>query len=223
MSGTCATDSEVDDMLARVADLLRHSPDAQIVLARDRVIRGWNGAAERLLGYCAAEAIGRRAEILFPAPDPRGGDAARLDRALDGGEVPPYEASFLRQGGEAVAVSVCLSALSTSSAASAQPAGVLLTLRDNRERQAADALALDREFRLSAIVDHSPSALSLKTVDGRYVLANPNLQRIHHLSEAEIIGKTDFDLYPAEIAPRWPGQTAPPLASQTAPGRTCGL
>ncbi len=200
MSGTCATDSEVDDMLARAAELLRLSPDAQIVLARDRVIRGWNLAAERLLGYCAAQVVGRPADILFPAPDPRGGDSARLDQALDGVEVPPYETSFLRQGGEGVAVSVCLSALSASGAASAQPIGVLLTLRDNRERLAADALALDREFRLRAIVDYSPSALSLKTVDGRYVLANPNLQRIHHLSEAEIIGKTDFDLYPTEIA-----------------------
>jgi diguanylate cyclase (GGDEF)-like protein/PAS domain S-box-containing protein len=78
--------------------------------------------------------------------------------------------------------------------------GVLLSMRDISSRQAADALARDREFKLKAIVDYSPSALSLKTLDGRYVLANPNLQRIHHLSEADILGKTDFDLYPEETA-----------------------
>jgi diguanylate cyclase (GGDEF)-like protein/PAS domain S-box-containing protein len=53
---------------------------------------------------------------------------------------------------------------------------------------------------LDAITCLSPSALSLKTPDGRYALANPNLQRIHSLSEREIVGKTDFDLYPTEIA-----------------------
>jgi len=58
----------------------------------------------------------------------------------------------------------------------------------------------ERDHKLSAIIGHSPSALSLKTPDGRYVLANPNLQRIHHCTEDEIIGKTDFDLYPEVTA-----------------------
>ncbi|HET6718679.1 MAG TPA: response regulator, partial [Rhodocyclaceae bacterium] len=58
----------------------------------------------------------------------------------------------------------------------------------------------DREFKLSAIVNHSPSMLSLKHPDGRYALANPNLQRIHHCGEDQIVGKTDFDLYPEEVA-----------------------
>ncbi|KAB2970606.1 response regulator [Zoogloea sp.] len=63
-----------------------------------------------------------------------------------------------------------------------------------------EAALLDRDFKLSAIINHSPAALSLKHPDGRYALANPNLQRIHHLSETEIIGKTDFDLYPEDSA-----------------------
>ena len=64
-----------------------------------------------------------------------------------------------------------------------------------------DRLSLaDRESKLEAIIGNSPSALSMKTPDGRYALANPNLQRIHRLSEAQIVGKTDFDLYPEGIA-----------------------
>ena len=66
-----------------------------------------------------------------------------------------------------------------------------------------EAALLDRDFKLSAIITHSPAALSLKHPDGRYALANPNLQRIHHLSEAEIIGKTDFDLYAEDSARRF--------------------
>jgi PAS domain S-box-containing protein len=71
---------------------------------------------------------------------------------------------------------------------------------DVTERKQAEEALRDREEKLSAIVGHSPSALSLKTPDGRYVLANPNLQQIHRLTEAQIIGKTDFDLYPDAVA-----------------------
>lgn len=70
-----------------------------------------------------------------------------------------------------------------------------------RARLDANLAALrERDHKLSAIIGFSPSALSLKTPDGRYVLANPNLQRIHHCTEEQIIGKTDFDLYPEATA-----------------------
>lgn len=72
--------------------------------------------------------------------------------------------------------------------------------RDITERQLEEQALRERDHKLSAIIGNSPAALSLKHLDGRYALANPNLQRIHHLSEAEIIGKTDFDLYPENYA-----------------------
>lgn len=58
----------------------------------------------------------------------------------------------------------------------------------------------ERKFMLTAIVDNSPTAFSLKTIDGRYVLANPNVQRIYHLGEQQVVGKTDFDLLPPDMA-----------------------
>ena len=64
----------------------------------------------------------------------------------------------------------------------------------------ASEVGQDSEFMLSAIVGHSPSVLSLKTIDGCYVLANPNLQSILQLPEEMIVGRTDFDLYPFEAA-----------------------
>lgn len=72
----------------------------------------------------------------------------------------------------------------------------------------------ERDRKLEAIVGHSPSALSLKTPDGRYALANPNLQRIHHCSEANIVGKTDFDLYPEPVARRFRANDAQVMAAR---------
>ncbi len=84
---------------------------------------------------------------------------------------------------------------------SAAPPADITEIAAVRARLDANFAALrERDHKLSAIIGFSPSALSLKTPDGRYALANPNLQRIHHCSEEQIIGKTDFDLYPEETA-----------------------
>ena len=80
------------------------------------------------------------------------------------------------------------------------PEGIVIYSEDVTERHRSEAALLERGFMLGAIIDNSPSALSLKYPNGRYVLANPNLQRILDMSEGEIIGKTDFDLFPEETA-----------------------
>ena len=80
------------------------------------------------------------------------------------------------------------------------PDGLLATFFDITERKGIEVALRDREGKLSAIIGNTPSVLSLKTPDGRYILANPNLQRIHGMSEREIIGRTDFDLYDEKTA-----------------------
>jgi PAS domain S-box-containing protein len=52
-----------DDLPGRI---LEGSPDAVLVSDRAGVIRGWNGAAERLFGFPAAEAIGVSMDLIVP-------------------------------------------------------------------------------------------------------------------------------------------------------------
>jgi len=52
-----------DDLPRRI---LEGSPDAVLVSDRAGVIRGWNGAAERLFGFPAAEAIGVSMDLIVP-------------------------------------------------------------------------------------------------------------------------------------------------------------
>ncbi|MGB8931518.1 MAG: PAS domain S-box protein [Anaeromyxobacteraceae bacterium] len=42
------------------------SPDAILYAERDGAIRYWNGAAERIFGFTAAEAVGQSLDIIIP-------------------------------------------------------------------------------------------------------------------------------------------------------------
>jgi len=54
------------DELARA--LLEDMPDALVVSDREGIIRVWNGGAERIFGFGAAEAEGRSLDIITPEP-----------------------------------------------------------------------------------------------------------------------------------------------------------
>ena len=78
--------------------------------------------------------------------------------------------------------------------------GIVIFSEDITKRKEAEQALRERDFKLEAIIGNSPSTLTLKHADGCYVLANPCFQEIHRLSEAAIIGKSDFDLFPEETA-----------------------
>lgn len=58
-----------------------------------------------------------------------------------------------------------------------------------------DTLAL-----LQAIVDHSPSVIYLKDLQGRYLLANRAMSAVLGCETKDIIGTTDYELFPRHVA-----------------------
>lgn len=184
------------EILTPFIAVFQRSPDACIVEAPDGRVAYWNPAAARLFGYADEDIIGRLATVLIP-PELQTEESARLQAVLAGVERPVYETRRICKDGSSVYVSVSLTLLP---APIGHTEAFLMVMRDITRQKQAEASLLDREFKLDAIVSYSPSALSLKTPDGRYALANPNLQKIHHLSEEAIVGKTDFELYPEAIA-----------------------
>lgn len=56
---------------------------------------------------------------------------------------------------------------------------------------------------LQAILDHSPNAIIIKGLDGKYMLANNGLEKLTGIAAAAVKGKTDFDLFPRPIAERF--------------------
>lgn len=72
--------------------------------------------------------------------------------------------------------------------------------RDITKRKQAEAALYKSEQQLRAILDNSTTVVYLKDIEGRFLRINQEFATIFENPAAEIIGKTDYDLFPADIA-----------------------
>lgn len=68
------------------------------------------------------------------------------------------------------------------------------------ERNAVELSLFKSEERLQSMLDHSPNLIFVKDLQGRYLDANTQFQQTFHLTRADIIDKTDHDIFPLEQA-----------------------
>ena len=64
------------------------------------------------------------------------------------------------------------------------------------ERNNAEKLLRESESRLRAILEHSPSLIFIKDLQGRYLLINPQFEKDLRVSSIDVIGKTDEEVFP---------------------------
>ncbi|GIF12965.1 PAS domain S-box protein [Actinoplanes teichomyceticus] len=89
-----------------LATVVEHSDDAVAGLSPDGRITAWNGGAERLFGYTAAEVLGQPAAILTGNEAAVNQQEDVLARIRDGAHHLAYEARRLRKDGTPVDVSM---------------------------------------------------------------------------------------------------------------------
>jgi two-component system sensor histidine kinase/response regulator len=98
----------------RLAGIVEFSDDAIISKTLDGKIVSWNGAAEKLYGYTAEEAIGARVKMLVP-PDRFNEEPEILERIKRGELVDHYESVRMRKDGRLVDVSLTISPVKDTS------------------------------------------------------------------------------------------------------------
>ncbi|WP_437277241.1 AAA family ATPase [Sorangium sp. So ce375] len=73
-------------------------------------------------------------------------------------------------------------------------------LQENSERRRAEQAVRDSKELLQSIVDNSTAVISLKNLEGRYLMINRRYAELFHVSEQAIVGRTDYDVFPRERA-----------------------
>jgi PAS domain S-box-containing protein len=81
-------------------------------------------------------------------------------------------------------------------------AGVV-TFRDVTERKQAEADLRESQKLFVSFMGNTPTTAFIKDEQGHYVYVNPQIEERFCCSAADWIGKTDFDLFPPEVAQPW--------------------
>jgi len=76
--------------------------------------------------------------------------------------------------------------------------------RDITERKRMEEVLAQERSLLRTLINNLPDSIYAKDTAGRKILANPaDLKNVRRKTEAEVIGRTDFDLFPKEIAEKF--------------------
>jgi len=71
---------------------------------------------------------------------------------------------------------------------------------DITERKKAEQALHESQQLLSAIIDNSTAVIYVKSLQGKYLLVNRRFKELFHLDGEDILGKTDYDIFPKEEA-----------------------
>jgi two-component system sensor histidine kinase VicK len=177
-----------DEIRARLAAIVDSSDDAIVSKTLDGVITSWNRAAERLFGYSAAEAIGKKIFLIIP-DDRRAEEEDVLARLRRGEKIDHFETVRQAKDGRAIPISLTLFPIRD---AAGTIIGAYKVAHDITERQQSDQASA----RLAAIVDSSDDAIVSKTLDGVITSWNRAAERLFGYSAAEAIGQPIFLIIP---------------------------
>jgi PAS domain S-box-containing protein len=173
---------------ANLLGIIESSNEAIISEALDGTVKSWNGAAERLLGYSAQEAIGRNITFIIP-----GGNEtnvrAHLARLESGLRIEPFETCRLHASGHELPVRVSMSPIINSEGRVIGASS--FTTDISRERQTLERLD-HTTARLHSVVNELP--VTVFAVDNRGIFTLCEGKGLQHLSMTaeELVGRSCF-------------------------------
>ena len=143
-----------------LAAIVGSSDDAILTEDLGGVITSWNKAAERLVGYIAAEVVGPLMIVVFP-PDRAAEGASVIERIERGELVDYYETDCIHKDGQNIRVGVTISPVI---GADGKIIGSLTMLRDLTDRDTRDRRIQELEAEVARLqrlveVSHMMSAL----------------------------------------------------------------
>lgn len=149
-----------EEARARLAAIVENSNDAIISRSLDGTILSWNAAAERLLGYSAAEVVGESIVMIMPPGDLE--EHLTPDSLLlGGGRIPPTEVQRRTKDGRLIDV---LRSVSPIKSETGEVVGAAVIMHDFSERKRAETALATKTKVLTATLENMAQGISV--VDG---------------------------------------------------------
>ena len=169
---------------ARLAAIVEGTGDAVVGKDLQGTITSWNRGAETLLGYTAAEVIGRPVTMLFP-PDRMDEEPSILGRLMKGESIRQYETVRRHKDGHDISVSLTISLIRDKQEC---VIGVAAILRDITERKQAEERLRDTQARLDAMLTAAEIATWTWDIRNNHVVADKNTARLFSVTPKEAAG-----------------------------------
>jgi PAS domain S-box-containing protein len=176
----------IEETRARLAAIVDSSDDAIISEALDGTITSWNRGAERILGYAAAEAVGRHISLIIP-DHRRGEEEIVLARLRAGQHLDHFDTERRTKDGRIVNVSLTVSPIRDSEG---HVIGASKVARDISERMQKDRALRESEERYRRLVSLMPAAVyTCEAPSGRITFYNDRARELW--GRAPVIGDSD--------------------------------
>lgn len=194
--------SQADELArseAQFRSLVEHSHAGVLQASSDFRLAYVNDELCRILGYSRAELTDRDFRKLL--------DEESQEMVIDfyrrrqaGEDVPSrYEFGIIRKDDQRRQVEMSAATFKDVDGRS-QTIALLL---DITERKQMENALRDSEALYQSLVNSLPQNIFRRDANGRFTFANQHFCDLHGLPLAEIIGKTDFDLHPPEMAKKY--------------------
>jgi diguanylate cyclase (GGDEF)-like protein/PAS domain S-box-containing protein len=196
----------------RFEDIIEFLPDATIIVDHDKKILAWNKAMEEMTGVSKKDIVGHEhCEASIPF---YGKPMSYLMDFLEAADdVASSRYSTITRKGACLSAEAFAPALYGGRGAYiwvvAAPlydkdrriVGMIESIRDITEQKKAEQ-ALEKEHNLfRTLVDNIPDSIYVKDKDGRKILTNrSDLDFIGVQHEADVLGKTDAEVFPGHLA-----------------------
>ena len=174
------------------------SPDGVLVVNSEGQIARVNAQTEQMFGYDRQELQGQPVETLVPdrfrkahVKDRNGYQIDPRMRAMGGG----LELFAKRKDGSEFPVEIMLSPIKSN-----EGTVVLAVVRDITLRKHAEDALRTSEEQLQSILDNSTTVIYVKDLESRYLRVNHRFESLYGIEKGQAKGKTDFDLFPKEMA-----------------------
>jgi PAS domain S-box-containing protein len=183
----------------RYRDLFENANDMVFTCGLRGHFTSLNQAGERMTEYPQDKIIGMNIrDLVMPE------QSAMANQIIEAGvgteDNGTYEVEIISRSGRRVPTEIRTRQIKAEGA----PVGIQGIARDITERKRAEAaLALERNL-LRTLIDTLPDYIYAKDTQSRFLMANRTVaQAMGAASADELIGKTDFEFYPREMAERF--------------------
>jgi PAS domain S-box-containing protein len=187
---------KANEVQRKLSSAIQYSPVTVVITDLNGNIEYVNPMFEKVTGYSFKEAIGKNPSVLksgFHSDD----FYKKLWKTITSGNIWNGEFTNKKKNGELFYESASIAPIQNEIGNITHFVAVKEDITAKRESQAA---LRESEKRLQDILKYAPILVNIHDLKGRYIYINDEFAKILEKDRDEILNKTDYDLFPREMA-----------------------